>query len=139
VKPQRCRRPFCSRFRDIPKHRLNINRPTRGKEKSPSDGHCQCEKEMDYHLLACQQIFENVPHSVKLLKSEHHFWKVNEINEISFFGMPHCHHYCSANSMFLSLSSLLIKINLQNLRPKLIINLIHFYPSVIAISIQICV
>jgi hypothetical protein len=29
-----------------------------GKEKSPSDGHCQCEKEMDDHLLACQQIFE---------------------------------------------------------------------------------
>jgi hypothetical protein len=29
-------------------HRLSINRPTkRGKEKSPSDGHCQCEKEMD--------------------------------------------------------------------------------------------
>jgi hypothetical protein len=26
-------------------HRLSINRPTkRGKEKSPSDGHCQCEK-----------------------------------------------------------------------------------------------
>jgi hypothetical protein len=32
-------------------HRLSINRPTkRGKEKSPSDGHCQCEKEMDDHL-----------------------------------------------------------------------------------------
>jgi hypothetical protein len=35
-------------------HRLSINRPTkRGKEKSPSDGYCQCEKEMDDHLLAC--------------------------------------------------------------------------------------
>jgi hypothetical protein len=45
-------------------HRLSINRPTkRGKEKSPSDGHCQCEKEMDDHLLACQQIFEREPHS----------------------------------------------------------------------------
>jgi hypothetical protein len=34
--------------------RLSINRPTkRGKENSPSDGHCQCEKEMDDHLLAC--------------------------------------------------------------------------------------
>jgi hypothetical protein len=32
-------------------HRLSINRQTkRGKEKSPSDGHCQCEKEMDDYL-----------------------------------------------------------------------------------------
>jgi hypothetical protein len=31
-------------------HRLSINRPTkRGKEKCPSDGHCQCEKEIDNH------------------------------------------------------------------------------------------
>jgi hypothetical protein len=36
-------------------HRLSINRPTkRGKEKSPSDAHCQYEKEMDDQLLACQ-------------------------------------------------------------------------------------
>jgi hypothetical protein len=43
-------------------HRLSINRPTkRGKEKS--DGHCQCEKEVDVHLLACQQILEKEPHS----------------------------------------------------------------------------
>jgi hypothetical protein len=36
-------------------HRLSINRPTKiEKEKVPSDGHCQCEKEMDNHLLACQ-------------------------------------------------------------------------------------
>jgi hypothetical protein len=56
-------------------HRLSINRPTkRGKEKSPSDGHCQCEEEMDDHLLACQQIFEKEPHSDPfLLKSEYHF------------------------------------------------------------------
>jgi hypothetical protein len=32
------------------------------KEKSPSDGQCQCQKEMDYHLLACQQILIE-PHS----------------------------------------------------------------------------
>jgi hypothetical protein len=45
-------------------HRLSINRPTkRGKEKSPSDRHCQSEKEMGDHLLACQQIFEKEPHS----------------------------------------------------------------------------
>jgi hypothetical protein len=35
-------------------HRLSINRPTkRGKENSRSDRHCQCEKEMEDHLLAC--------------------------------------------------------------------------------------
>jgi hypothetical protein len=45
-------------------HRLSINRPTkRGKKKSPSDGQCQCEKEMDEDLLACQQIFEIEPRS----------------------------------------------------------------------------
>jgi hypothetical protein len=45
-------------------HRLSFNRPTkRGKEKSPSDGHCQCKKEMDDHLLSYQQIFEKEPHS----------------------------------------------------------------------------
>jgi hypothetical protein len=36
-------------------HRLSISRPTkRGKENSRSDGHCQCEKDMEDHLLACQ-------------------------------------------------------------------------------------
>jgi hypothetical protein len=44
--------------------RLSINRPTKsGKEKSPSDSLHQCEKEMDDHLLACQQILEREPHS----------------------------------------------------------------------------
>jgi hypothetical protein len=33
-------------------HRLSINRPTKlGKEKSRSDEHCQCEKEMEENLL----------------------------------------------------------------------------------------
>jgi hypothetical protein len=45
-------------------HRLSINRRTkRGKEKYPSDRHCQREKEMDDHLLACQQILEREQHS----------------------------------------------------------------------------
>jgi hypothetical protein len=46
---------------------LSINRPTkRRKEKSPSDGRCQCEKELEDHLLECQL----------LLMSEHHIlWK----------------------------------------------------------------
>jgi hypothetical protein len=35
--------------------RLSIKRPTkRGKENTRSDGHCQSEKEMEDHLLACQ-------------------------------------------------------------------------------------
>jgi hypothetical protein len=34
-----------------------------GKEKSPSDGHCQSQKEMEVHLLACQQCFDRKPHS----------------------------------------------------------------------------
>jgi hypothetical protein len=43
-------------------HRFSINRPTkRGKENSRSDGHCQCEKEMEHNLLACQLIFEIEP------------------------------------------------------------------------------
>jgi hypothetical protein len=35
----------------------------RGKEKSRFDGHCQCEKDMDDHLLACQQFFKREPQS----------------------------------------------------------------------------
>jgi hypothetical protein len=36
-------------------HRLSFNRPKkRGKENSGADGHCQCEKEMEDHLQACQ-------------------------------------------------------------------------------------
>jgi hypothetical protein len=42
-------------YRHTYNHRLSINRLTkRGKENSRSDGHCQCEKEMEDHLLACQ-------------------------------------------------------------------------------------
>jgi hypothetical protein len=40
-----------------------IRQTKRGKEKSPSNGHCQCEKEKEDHLLACQQSFEREPHS----------------------------------------------------------------------------
>jgi hypothetical protein len=56
-------RVFKMTFTDKLKH-IRINRPTKGgKEKSPSDGHCQYQKVMDDHLLACQQIFEREPHS----------------------------------------------------------------------------
>jgi hypothetical protein len=82
-------------------HRLSIKRLTkRGKEKSPSDGHCQCKKEMDDYLLACQQIFEKVPHSETLAKERTAFLKVNDINDISFFGTPDCRSVSgNANSM----------------------------------------
>jgi hypothetical protein len=39
---------------------------------------------MDDHLLACQQIFEKVPHSDTLAKERTAFLKVNDINHISF-------------------------------------------------------
>jgi hypothetical protein len=43
-------------------HRLSIKRLTkRVKEKSRSDGHSQCEKEIEDHLLACQKLFEIEP------------------------------------------------------------------------------
>jgi hypothetical protein len=43
------------RYIDLVLIDVPTNRPTkRGKEKSPSDGHCQCEKEMEDHLLAWQ-------------------------------------------------------------------------------------
>jgi hypothetical protein len=41
---------------------------------------------MDDHLLACQQIFEKVPHSNTLVKERASFLKVNDINGISFLG-----------------------------------------------------
>jgi hypothetical protein len=45
-------------------HRLNINRATkRGKEKSPEDGHCQCQKEMDDHNTRVLTIFDREPYS----------------------------------------------------------------------------
>jgi hypothetical protein len=55
-------RQVCLPYFNNTYHILSINRPTKcGKEKSPSDGHCQCEKEMDDHLLACQQTsFKNL-------------------------------------------------------------------------------
>jgi hypothetical protein len=75
-------------------HRVSINRPTkRRKEKLPSDGHCQCEKKMDDHLLACQQILEKESHIVTRLAKERTSFL--NINDNSFFGTPDCHHCCS--------------------------------------------
>jgi hypothetical protein len=72
--------------------RLSINTPTkRGKEKSSSDGHCERQKEMDDHLLACQQILEREPRLAKELAS---LLKINDIKYISVFGTPDWHHCC---------------------------------------------
>jgi hypothetical protein len=76
--------------------RFSINRPTkRGKEKSPSDGHCQCQKEKGDHLLACQQ-FLTENHIVTRLANElASFLNLNDINDISFFETSDCYHCCS--------------------------------------------
>jgi hypothetical protein len=56
-------------------HRLSINRPTKhGKENSLSDGHCECQKEMNDQLVTgVLIIFDSEPHSAALLMSQHHF------------------------------------------------------------------
>jgi hypothetical protein len=61
-------------------------RPTKlGREKSPSDRHCKCEKEMDDHILACQQILVIEPHSDTLAKERALFLNINDINDILYF------------------------------------------------------
>jgi hypothetical protein len=45
--------------------------------------------------MACQQIFEEVPHSDTLAKEQASFLKVDDIDDISFLGTPNCHHCCS--------------------------------------------
>jgi hypothetical protein len=76
-------------------HRFSINRLTkRGKEKSTSDGHCQCEKEMNDHLRVKK--FLKKRHIVtRLAKERVSLLNVNDINDISFLGTPDYHHCCS--------------------------------------------
>jgi hypothetical protein len=77
-------------------HRLSFKTPTtRRKEKSPSDGHCQCEIEMDDHLLACQLFLEESHIVTYLAKERTSFLTINYINDISFFGTFDCHYCCS--------------------------------------------
>jgi hypothetical protein len=87
-----------------------LNRPPtkRGKEKFQSNGHCQCQKEMDYHLLACQQ-FLTESHIVTHLANERRsFLNMNDINDIflAIFLLPSLLFYSvsvNANSMGLKL------------------------------------
>jgi hypothetical protein len=68
-------------------HGISINRPTkRGKEKSPFDGHCQCEKEMGDHLLACQSFLKRNHEVTSLAHEQASLLKNKDINVISFFG-----------------------------------------------------
>jgi hypothetical protein len=68
-----------SEFMKVTKGLTSINRPTkRGKEKSPSDGDCQCEKEIDDHLTGVSIIIDKVPRSV------HHFGKLTTLITFHF-------------------------------------------------------
>jgi hypothetical protein len=58
----------------------------RGKEKSPSDGHCQCQKGMDDHLLACQQFLTESHIVTRLANERPSYFNMNDINDISVFG-----------------------------------------------------
>jgi hypothetical protein len=64
-------------------HRLSFNRPIkRGKDKSPSDEHCQCEKKMDNlywhvnkflkksHVVTSKRQFET-PKAMRILNIRH--------------------------------------------------------------------
>jgi hypothetical protein len=51
-----------------------------------SDGYCQCEKQMDDHLLACQQFLKESHEITSLANERVLFLKYNDINDISFFG-----------------------------------------------------
>jgi hypothetical protein len=75
-------------------HRLSIDRPTkRGKENSPSVGHCQCQKKMNDNLLACQQILPESHIVTRLANERASFLNMNDINQI-IFGTFDCCHFC---------------------------------------------
>jgi hypothetical protein len=50
---------------------------------------------MDDHLLTCQQILKKSYIVTRFAKELVLFLKINDINEISFFGMSDCHLCCS--------------------------------------------
>jgi hypothetical protein len=50
---------------------------------------------MEDHLLACQQILEREPRSDTPYKERALFLKINDINDILFFGTPDCYHFFS--------------------------------------------
>jgi hypothetical protein len=67
----------------------------RAKEKSSSDGHCQCEKEMDDHLFRVNEFLKESHIVTRLAKERALFLEINDINDIKLFGTPDCYHCCS--------------------------------------------
>jgi hypothetical protein len=64
-------------------HGLSNIRPTkREKEKSASDGHCQCQNEIDDHLLACQRLLTESRIVTHLANERASFLNMNDINDI---------------------------------------------------------
>jgi hypothetical protein len=72
-----------------------IDNTKTGKEKSPSDGRCQCQKEMDDYLLGCQQFLTESHIVTRFANERASFLNMNDINDISFFGTSGCYHCCS--------------------------------------------
>jgi hypothetical protein len=65
-----------------PNHRLSINSPAKsGKEKSPSEGHCQCQKKMDDLLLACLQFLTESHIVTRLVNERAALLNMNDINK----------------------------------------------------------
>jgi hypothetical protein len=64
-------------------HRLSIKKPTkRGKEKSPSDGHCQCEKEMEDLFQARQQFLKENHQVTRLPNDQASFYFLERLTAI---------------------------------------------------------
>jgi hypothetical protein len=61
---------------------INNRLTKRGKEKFPSDGQCQCEKEMEDHLLAGQQFLTESHIVTRLAKERVSFLKIIDVNDI---------------------------------------------------------
>jgi hypothetical protein len=61
-----------------------MNRPTkRGKEKSPSNVLCQCQKKMDDYIQACQQFLTKSHIVTRLANEGASFLNINDINDIN--------------------------------------------------------
>jgi hypothetical protein len=71
-------------------HRLSINLLTkRGKEKSPFNGHFQCKKEIEDHLLTRQQFLKRSHELTRYAYEQTSSKKISEINDISFILCLH--------------------------------------------------
>jgi hypothetical protein len=79
----------------ILKTNANVVRVAYSMQTRTSNGHCQCQKQMDDHLLACQQ-FSTESHIVTRVAIERaSFLNIDDINDISFFGTSDCYLCCS--------------------------------------------